>query len=177
MHRFWFFPLSLGICGALYASVSSWESWVAYHFCQSSPMPLWIWDELSRTWQISALGGFFVGAIAGVVGAWSELVRRRGTDRNGLAASERLCRNGFWIGLYAAMANGMSALTIAGLLKTGVLGLAIYRYWFPSFFFLGFGVVNFAAILWMLWRTVETDDVLRPGVLLGKLHRSTRALE
>lgn len=174
MNRFWVFPLVLGLAGALYGAACDAQGWLAYYLCLGGPVPFRAWQEVGDVWRVSALWGSLLGLFMGAYAAWSEMLRFGTRDRSGWNAAGRLMSNGWWVGFYSLIAN-IGTLALAWtLLKAGVLSGTIFRFWFPAFFFLPFGVVNFSAILWAAMRTASTDDVLSPRVLLAKLQRSTQ---
>jgi len=175
MNRFWVFPLVLGLVCASYSSVCDAQGWLAQWLCLRA-FPFIASKEVADVWSVSWFFGLLLGGIAGVYAAWCEQLRWGKSDRNGSLAAWRLLRNGLWVGIYALLANSATVLFVFALANAGLMSVTALRFYFPAFFFLGFGVVNFAAILWAVARTVNCNDVLSPRVLLQKLRRSTQLL-
>ena len=178
MKRFVVFPFVLGICGALFLPICWVESILAQY-------PIWkiafqgpaFQTFISRFLITTFWLGLIVGATSGIYFAFWDRMRNGRNE----TTTERLPANLFWCLLYATFITALDC-TISNLLlhfnptliqyPGGPLWLWIT--WLIRFTAVGALLLNFTAILWAAIRSIQTDDVLTPRVLLAKLRERAR---
>ena len=176
MKRFWVFPLVLGLVGAIFPVFSYVEGIargiidVLITMGTLSPFRYGLLQLWNVTWPYGLGVGFILG-IGLAVGDWfrpKNLVQNSNADL-------RLIPNLFWCGLYVLLVNAINTAIFYALVSRNphietIYALGLARFAMP-------GILNLAAILWAALRSIRTDDVLTPRVLLPKLRRQTRGLD
>jgi len=170
MNRFWVFPVVLGVVGALFP-LGLIEGIAPMILSALLSDPVLTHNAgvallLKLPWFITIGSG--LGLIAG---SFDKSVNGRRGRGGG-----QLVGNVAWCLLYAhvfIVVNGLTAFCWLskdfpfGNVSSIVAAIDILAVYLPLFLWL-------VAILWATIRTITTDDVLSPRVLLGKLKRSTQ---
>lgn len=170
MNRFWIFPLVLGVVGALFLPLCFVEGvWPLVGVTSMWQHNQAVKDYLSAwplVWHYHVGAGIVAGIVAG-------LLNFRRVQSN----TTRFIGNLRWCLLWALL-----------LTEFNVALIHLFGYFHPSNMFarilwredvLTIGwflalLFNFSAVTWATIRTISTDDVLWPRVLLRKLKRSTQ---
>jgi hypothetical protein len=179
MHRFWIFPLVLGVVGALYpllcvAPVEALLISMQPSVTLKPPGYLWVTGML-EVFKSCLPYGFGAGVLLGLGTAWRERGGSGATPQSGATMAARMVGNVGWLLSYALLFNVSSGLTMWGVAQVGgislnlALRLAIY---FPGYNY-GVEIVNLVAIVWAARRTAHTNDVLNPRLMLEKLWAMT----
>jgi len=179
MNRFWIFPLVLGLMGvllplAMLTAAAAPEWYRAPNGRVGVIAGLSFYLPLLEVWSLRL---FVLGALFGFgVALWDWLHNRR-RDPQGWKTSARLIGNSIWCGVYALAVMVMTdALLIALLKAEGVPKTlssaqeALFIVW-PTTAAIG---MLLSATLWATIRTITTDDVLSPRVLVGKMRHSVK---
>ncbi len=124
-------------------------------------------DVFLGSWPIGAT----VGAVVGCALASWDIIR----NRREATAARRLTTNLAWCLFYAALLLGFNGAIIAAI---------SFFYYAPQksmppqpFIFtpiLSIPIINFIAVMWAAIRSIQTDDILTPRVLLAKLRERAR---
>lgn len=187
MNRFWVFPLVLGAAGAVLGVAALLEGIAPVLPVVNFRIPMaamFVWagmdfltPVISQNLLALASGpgspynlralietGAGVGALLGLVAGVFDVVRNRARPRSG----SQLLENVAWCLLYAHAVIAVNVALVSWWLlhsgmRIGPLGLTV---WLP-------GALWLLALTWATIRTIATDDVLTPRVLLLKLRRSS----
>lgn len=164
MNRFWVFPLVLGVLGALFPFLAWIEAVIPLMWSLFLRAPNLL-EGMSAIWFTVVPWGVGVGVALGLVAGTVDSLRNGRTRRG----ARELVGNVAWCLLYAHVFIAVNALPSAWV--SSRLGLAS-----PVVIFLALApfLLGLIAIAWATIRTISTDDVLSPRVLMGKLKRSTQ---
>lgn len=173
MKRFLMFPVILGMLGAFFIVICAVQGilpQIPYINVFSVPGRISIWKQLSDlffdSWKYGLITGFILGFL---LAAW-DFIRNPRSNK----LSSFLIFN-----LLFCIAFGFILTTFNMALMYGVsLYYAKLKIKPPTLFliwpFFSAAVLNFTAIMWAAIRSITTDDILTPRVLLAKLRDRSR---
>ena len=168
------FPLWLGLAGAFLPVVTLLEG--ALPLMLLVPAPIWVGDfeQLGDFWIESVKYSVPVGIVMGLIAVGVCLSRH---GRDGSTHAKRFELNLRWCLILALLLIAfndavfyVAAKVINWTPRTSSLLVAF----FPLILA---GVFNFVAVMWAIARTISSEDVLTPRVLMEKVRRSSRLME
>ena len=186
MHRFWLFPVLLGLVGIflpplilcegfvpLLVANINWGIIADLAFALGRITWLDFVGFMGETAPYSGSAGFVVGVSVAVFDWW----RNGRRDRMGIYATAALLPNIGWCLVYAGCLSLLNGLVFYGIL----LLIRIFYPWsilwslpLDELTFALIALLNVCAVLWGSVRSVTSEDVLTPPLLRAKLKRSSR---
>lgn len=167
------FPLWLGLWGAVLPVATLIEGIVPLFFLTPGPsLTPGDYEQLFEFWKTSAKYGVLVGFVMGLITIGVCLLRR---GRAGSTHAKRFELNLRWCLIMALSLIVINDALFFSVGKTTGWPSPGTSSWLIALApMILAGIFNFVAVVWAIVRTIGSDDILTPRVLMAKLRRSVR---